>query len=191
MKFWELKENTLYFTKKNRRVYTVAKGIVCFISAGSLNPLVLNSKELMEMDFEEVNNLIEPTLGEDFYFIGRELQTRKDTYLGHRSDINLIEENNFFTNEEDAYKCARKMQMLLLMEQWKIKCDIKAPGEDWEDNTKLYMVFYNNTASLWDVKRVWGKQGEDGNCNVYTTFNSLEVAEELVGYLSEFYPGGI
>lgn len=111
--------------------------------------------------------------------------------LKENTFINLIKENNFFTNEEDAYKCARKIQMLLLMEQWKIKYDIEEPEEDWESTTKLYMVFYNNTISLWDCKRVWGEKEDECNNNVYTVFNSQEVAEDLVDYLSEFYPGGI
>lgn len=110
----------------------------------------LGKLEELQKESEAQKKQEEPKLGEKYFYISQFGRAILDTFTQHPTDFARKNLGNFFSTEERAEQVAKKMRLLLQLEQLHdMICPDYVPG--WEsDETKFY-VYFSHIQNNWRV----------------------------------------
>nr|DAE11557.1 MAG TPA: hypothetical protein [Myoviridae sp. ct4tH12] len=114
----------------------------------------LGKLEALQREAEMQKKQKEPKLGEKYFYISQSGKAILDTFTQHPTDIERKNLGNFFPTEERAEQVAKKMRLLLRLEQLH---DMICPDyePDWNSKEEKLCLFYNRWAGYWQGKKVW------------------------------------
>ena len=122
----------------------------------------------------------EPKLGEKYFYISQFGRAILDTFTQHPTDIARKNLGNFFPTEERAEQVAKKMRLLLRLEQLH---DMLCPDyePDFGSGEATYCLYYDYSSSHWAAEGWY-----DCNCRVNGPyFDTLENAEKAAEILNK------
>lgn len=110
----------------------------------------LGKLEELRKEAEAQKKQKEPKLGEKYFYISQFGRAILDTFTQHPTDFARKNLGNFFSTEERAEQVAKKMRLLLQLEQLHDQiCPDYVP--DWEDNKLKFYVYFDHEQGNWDV----------------------------------------
>ncbi len=121
-----------------------------------------------------------PEVEEGYFYIGNTLGIGEYFNGGDYIDDKLITAGNCFRTKERAEQVAKKMRLLLRLEQLH---DILCPDyePDWGSGEATYCLYYDHSSSRWAVDGWY-----DCNCRVNGAyFDTLENAEKVAEILNK------
>lgn len=95
-----------------------------------------------------------PDYGDKYYYVDEDLGVDYYTYNDYVADGHKSEVGNCFRTEARAEQVAKKMRLLLRLEQLH---DMLCPDyePDWNSKEEKLCLFYNRWAGYWQGKKVW------------------------------------
>lgn len=114
----------------------------------SLKSEFLGKLEALEKETKIQKRQEEPKLGEKYFYISQFGRAILDTFTQHPTDFARKNLGNFFSTEARAEQVAKKMRLLLRLEQLHdMLCPDYVP--DWKDDRlKFYVYFDHEQGSL-------------------------------------------
>ena len=125
-----------------------------------------------------------PVLGEDYFFINEGFATGRFVYNDDCEDYEVIKAGNCFSTEERAEQVAKKMRLLLRLEQLHdLLCPDYVPDYEDDDEVKSH-VYFDHSLDRYDISYSTRRENP---CMVAfdTKKNALKAAEILNKELEE------
>lgn len=144
----------------------------------------LGKLEALRKKAEAQKKQKEPKLGEKYFYIGQFGGAILDTFTQHPTDIARKNLGNFFPTEERAEQVAKKMRLLLRLEQLHdMICPDYVPDYEDDDEVKFH-VYFNHLQGKYDISC---STSMENPCMVVfeTRENACEAAEILNRELEE------
>ena len=95
-----------------------------------------------------------PQAREEYFFVDNYFLSHSFCNMNDDVDSYNFEIGNYFPTEERAEQVAKKMRMLLRLEQLHdMLCPDYVP--DWNSKEEKLCLFYNRWAGYWQGKKVW------------------------------------
>ena len=139
----------------------------------------LEKLEALRKEAEMQKKQKEPKLGEKYFYISQFGRAILDTFTQHPTDIARKNLGNFFPTEERAEQVAKKMRLLLRLEQLHDQlCPDYVP--DWNNDGELkFCLGYDHADDCW--------LADDFNVTQYPTvyFDTNENAEKAAEILNK------
>lgn len=124
------------------------------LKAEFLEKLEVLEKEVEMQKKQEEWKPWKPKVEEEYFYIGNTLETGKYLNGGDPVDDKLITAGNCFLTRERAEQVAKKMRLLLRLEQLHdMLCPDYVP--DWNSEEEKLCLLYNHWAGYWQGKKVW------------------------------------
>ena len=137
----------------------------------------LGKLEALQKEAEAQKKQKEPKLGEKYFYIGQFGGAILDTFTQHPTDIARKNLGNFFPTEERAEQVAKKMRLLLRLEQLHdMICPDYVP--DWENEKDKFCLCYLHEEKRWSVES-WLFFESQGFV-WFDTFENAEKAAEIL-----------
>lgn len=120
----------------------------------------------------------EPKLGEKYFYISQFGRAILDTFTQHPTDIARKNLGNFFPTEERAEQVAKKMRLLLRLEQLHdMLCPDYVPDYEDDDEVK-YHVYFNHLQGKYNISCSTSRENP---CMVaFDTKENIEKAAEIL-----------
>lgn len=110
----------------------------------------LGKLEALQKEAEEQKKQKEPKLGEKYFYISQSGKAILDTFTQHPTDIERKNLGNFFPTEERAEQVAKKMRLLLRLEQLHdMICPDYVP--DWKDDRLKFYVYFDHEQGNFNI----------------------------------------
>lgn len=124
------------------------------LKAEFLGKLEALEKEVEEQKKQEEPKPWKPKDGEDYFYIGIDFTIDSWENVDDDTDKRNFRIGNCFPTEERAEQVARKIRLLLRLEQLH---DMLCPDyePDWNSKEEKLCLFYNRWAGYWQGKKVW------------------------------------
>lgn len=124
------------------------------LKAEFLEKLEALRKEAEAQKKQEEPKPWKPKDGEDYFYIGIDFTIDSWENVDDDTDKRNFRIGNCFPTEERAEQVAKKMRLLLRLEQLH---DMLCPDyePDWNSKEEKLCLFYNRWAGYWQGKKVW------------------------------------
>ena len=111
----------------------------------------LGKLEELRKEAEAQKKQEEPKLGEKYFYISQFGRAIPEAFTQHPTDIARKNLGNFFPTEERAEQVAKKMRLLLRLEQLHdMICPDYVP--DWENEKDKFCLCYHHEGKQWSVE---------------------------------------
>ena len=142
----------------------------------------LKKLEELQKEAEAQKKQEEPKLGEKYFYISQFGRAILDTFTQHPTDVARKNLGNFFSTEERAEQVAKKIRLLLRLEQLHDQlCPDYEP--DWKDIELKFVIAFNH--ALGKFLPIFKIETEYNTCVYFSEDAAIKAAEILNKELEE------
>lgn len=142
----------------------------------------LGKLEELQKEAEAQKKQEEPKLGEKYFYISQFGRAILDTFTQHPTDFARKNLGNFFSTEERAEQVAKKIRLLLRLEQLHDQlCPDYEP--DWKDIELKFVIAFNH--ALGKFLPIFKIETEYNTCVYFSEDAAIKAAEILNKELEE------
>lgn len=142
----------------------------------------LKKLEELQKEAEAQKKQEEPKLGEKYFYISQFGRAILDTFTQHPTDFARKNLGNFFSTEERAEQVAKKIRLLLRLEQLHDQlCPDYEP--DWKDIELKFVIAFNH--ALGKFLPIFKIETEYNTCVYFSEDAAIKAAEILNKELEE------
>lgn len=142
----------------------------------------LGKLEELQKEAEMQKKQKEPKLGEKYFYISQSGRVIWEMFTEHRTDIARKDFGNFFSTEERAEQVAKKIRLLLRLEQLHDQlCPDYEP--DWKDIELKFVIAFNH--ALGKFLPIFKIETEYNTCVYFSEDAAIKAAEILNKELEE------